>query len=197
MSTDTVRKSRLTSSLVAGIIGPAALGKEIQTGIHEWIGDEIPLGWHNQIRNDIVLDYELAYEKQLFRYRGLASINLDTKAHLGTFNTYLSTGVNASFGIVNSPFASVSNKKKFNAYIFTQPRLKVIGYDATMQGGLFTKSPYTISANSIERFVIENNYGIIIQFKTLYFEYFRNDITPEFKTGSSHKWGGFKIGFTI
>jgi len=42
VSTDTVTKSRLASSLVTGMIGPVALGNEIQTGIHKWIGDEIP-----------------------------------------------------------------------------------------------------------------------------------------------------------
>jgi len=197
ISTDTVHRSRLTSSLVVGMIGPVALGDEIQSGIHRWIGDNIPKGWHNQIANDIVLDYELAYEKQLYRFHNLAALNLDTKAHLGTLNTYVSAGVNATFGLINAPFTSIKNKKKFTAYVFAQPRLKVIGYDASMQGGLFSKSPYTITANGIERFVTENNYGIIIQFKTLYFEYFRNDITNEFKGGHSHKWGGFKIGFTI
>jgi lipid A 3-O-deacylase len=197
VSTDTVRKSRLASSLIVGMIGPAALGEEIQTGLHRWIGDVLPQGWHNQIANDIVLDYELAYEKQLYRFRNLAALNLDTKAHLGTLNTYASVGVNGTLGLINYPFQSVKYKKKFSAYVFAQPRLKVIGYDATLQGGLFSSSPYTIPAGEIERFVIENNYGIIIQFRTLYFEYFRNDITNEFKTGSSHKWGGFKIGFTI
>ncbi|KGO86617.1 outer membrane protein [Flavobacterium rivuli WB 3.3-2 = DSM 21788] len=197
VSTDTLSKSRLSSSLVVGMIGPAALGNEIQTGIHRWIGDDIPQGWHNQIKNDIVLDYELAYEKQLFSYKRLAAINLDTKAHLGTFNTFASLGLNATFGLISTPYNPVKNKKKFSAYIFTQPRYKAIGYDASMQGGIFTRSPYTIAARGIERFVLENNYGIIIQFRTLYFEYFRNDITEEFKTGASHKWGGFKIGFTI
>jgi hypothetical protein len=197
VSTDTLHKSRLSSSLVVGMTGPVALGNEIQTGIHRWIGDEIPQGWHNQIRNDVVLDYELAYEKQLYRFHTIATVNLDTKAHLGTFNTFASAGINAALGILNSPFSSIKNKKKFTAYVFTQPRIKVIGYDASLQGGLFTKSPYTISSSGTERFVIENNYGIIIQFRTLYFEYFRNDITEEFKTGRSHKWGGFKIGFTI
>jgi len=197
VSTDTLSKSRLSSSLIVGMIGPVALGNEIQTGIHKWIGDEIPKGWHNQIKNDLVLDYELAYEKQLFRYRRLAAINLDTKAHLGTFNTFASLGLNATFGIINSPFTSIKNKKKFAAYVFAQPHFKAIGYDASMQGGVFTHSPYTISAGGIERFVFENNYGIIIQSRTLYFEYFRNDISEEFKTGTSHKWGGFKIGFTI
>jgi lipid A 3-O-deacylase len=197
VSTDTLRHSRLTSSLVLGMIGPVALGNEIQTGIHEWIGDDIPQGWHNQISNDLILDYELAYEKQLLGYRRLTRLNLDVKGHIGTFSTFASVGLNATIGLINSPFAPIKNKGEFAAYVFTQPHFKVVGYDASMQGGIFSQSPYTISSRGIERFVFENNYGIIVQFRTLYFEYFRNDISPEFNSGASHKWGGFKIGFTI
>jgi len=198
VSTDTISHSRLSSSLVVGVIGPWAQGNEIQTGIHKWIGDEPPMGWHNQIKNDLILDYEVAYEKQLLRLKNIVAINLDTKLHLGTFNTNASLGVNGTIGLINSPFTSYKSNRKFFVYAYNQSRVKAIGYDASLQGGLFnTSSPYTIPNNGIERFTIENNYGIIMQFKTLYFEYSRNDITPEFKGGSKHKWGGFKIGFTI
>ena len=195
ISTDTVQHYRIASSLTVGVIGPAAQGNEIQTGIHKWIGDEPPLGWHNQVKNDLVLDYELGYEKELLRLKNFFALNLDTKAHLGTFNTNASIGFNATLGLINSPFTAIKNKKKFTAYLYTQPKLKFVGYDASLQGGLFnTTSPYTIPNSGIERFVYENNYGIIIRLHSLYFEYSRNDITSEFKSGHSHKWGGFKIG---
>ena len=195
IATDTVQHYRIASSLTVGVIGPAAQGNEIQTGIHKWIGDEPPLGWHNQVKNDLVLDYELGYEKELLRLKNFFALNLDTKAHLSTFTTNASIGFNATLGLINSPFTATKNKKKFTAYLYTQPKLKFVGYDASLQGGLFnTTSPYTIPNSGIERFVYENNYGIIIRLHSLYFEYSRNDITSEFKSGHSHKWGGFKIG---
>jgi len=198
VATDTITNSRLSSSFVVGVIGPAALGNEIQTGIHKWIGDEPPMGWHNQIKNDLILDYEIAYEKQLLRLKNIVAVNLDTKLHLGTFNTNASLGLNGSVGLINAPFTSYKSQRKFFMYAYNQSRVKAIGYDASLQGGLFNNSsPYTIPGQDIERFTIENNYGIIMQFKTLYFEYSRSDITPEFKGGGKHKWGGFKIGFTI
>lgn len=197
IATDTISGSRLTSSLTTGMIGPVAIGDEMQTGIHKWIGDELPMGWQYQIKNDIVLDYELAYEKQLVQLKRLLRINLDTKARLGTLNTYASAGLNASLGLINAPFISSKNKNHFSAYLYTQPVVKAVGYDATLQGGLFTHSPYTIPNSDVERIVMQNNYGIVIQFRKLYFEYSRTDITKEFKTGSSHKWGGFRIGFTL
>ncbi|RWW92022.1 lipid A deacylase LpxR family protein [Flavobacterium cerinum] len=198
IATDTLNKSRLSSSLTSGMIGPAALGDQMQSGIHKWIGDELPMGWKYQMKNDLILDYELVYEKQLYQLQNIFRINLDSKARLGTYNTHISAGINATLGIINSPFTSFKDQNRFQVYLFTQPQIKVVGYDASIQGGLFsTNNPYTISAGGIERFVMQNNYGIVIRFKKLYFEYSRADITREFKTGYAHKWGGFKIGFHI
>jgi lipid A 3-O-deacylase len=196
IATDTIQKSRLVSTLSVGLIGPGAFGKEMQVGIHEATGNTIPMGWQNQIKNDVVLNYELIYEKQLVRYNNLFALNANTKMQLGTLFTNASVGFNTSFGIINSAFTSVKNKNKFQLYLFLQPSINVIGYDATLQGGIFNdKSPYTISSNSIERFTAQNNYGLILQTKTLYFEYFIAHLTREFKTGSSAKYGGIKIGF--
>ncbi|MBI4205174.1 MAG: lipid A deacylase LpxR family protein [Betaproteobacteria bacterium] len=35
-----------------GVVGPAALGKEVQTAWHELVGADRPQGWSNQIRNE-------------------------------------------------------------------------------------------------------------------------------------------------
>jgi hypothetical protein len=35
-----------------GLVGPSALGKEVQTGWHRLIGAKQPMGWHNQIPNE-------------------------------------------------------------------------------------------------------------------------------------------------
>ena len=196
-STDTLRKARLTSSVSIGMIGQAALGYEIQSGIHQWIDDEEPMGWGNQIRNDVVLDYELAYEKQLFRLWDLFSMASATRLRLGTLNTHFFAGVNASLGIINSPFSAISNSRKLQIYIYSQPRATLVGYDATLQGGWFNNSPYTIPSRDVERVTLQNNFGLIIRYRSSYFEYSRSHITREFSTGKSHAWGGFRIGFTF
>lgn len=198
ITTDTIYTSRLSSSLTTGMIGPVALGDEMQTNIHKWIGNELPMGWKYQMKNDLMLDYELAYEKQLLQVQNVFRINLDTKARLGTYNTHASAGINATLGIINSPFTSFKSQNRFQVYLYAQPQIKAVGYDASLQGGLFsTNNPYTIPSGDIERLVLQNNYGIVIRFKKLYFEYSRADISREFKTGNAHKWGGFKIGFHI
>ncbi|WP_354668439.1 MULTISPECIES: lipid A-modifier LpxR family protein [Cellulophaga] len=62
-------KSRFTSSFSLGIIGPSAFGGDMQEAIHKATGNKIPLGWQNQIENDVVINYELGFEKQIFKYK--------------------------------------------------------------------------------------------------------------------------------
>jgi hypothetical protein len=198
LATNQAGKTRFTSSLNLGIIGPAAFGKEMQVGIHKATGNKIPLGWRNQIKNDIVLNYEVGYEKQLFRYHNLISLQANANAKVGTLFTNGSIGVNTTFGIINDLFSSAQESKRFFFYGYAQPVVHIIGYDATLQGGLFNeKSPYTIASRDMERFTGQLNYGIVLRTKTLYFEYSRAISTKEFESGDSYGWGGVKIGFTL
>lgn len=198
MSTNMEKKYRGYSAFSIGIVGPGAFGKEMQVAIHEATGNAIPLGWKNQIKNDVVLNYEIGLEKQLLRIGKLFSLQADTNLKVGTLYTNASLGLNATIGIINTPFSSNFEKSKFQLYFYTQPIVNIIGYDTTLQGGLFNqKSPYTISNSSIERFVAQHNYGIVLKTKSLYFEYSRTAITREFDSGNSAKWGGIRIGFTL
>jgi hypothetical protein len=196
ISTDTINKSQLTSSITLGMIGPAAFGNEIQTGIHKWIDDDIPQGWKYQINNDMIIDCELVYEKQLLAFNNF-TLGSYTKVRMGTLNTNASAGLTIKLGIIDDAF-SAANKKNFSVYLYAQPVATIVGYDASLQGGLFnTSSPYTIPASDIERAVLQNHFGLIVKYRGLYLEYSRAVITREFKTGHSHKWGGFRVGFSL
>ena len=198
IATDTVRKSRIVSSLNLGIIGPGAFGGDMQTAIHQATGNTIPFGWYNQIKNDVVLNYEISYEKQLLRAADYFSLNANSTLRAGTLFTNASLGLNASIGIINSPFTAVQSKRKFQLYIYTQPLVNAIGYDATLQGGWFNrKSIYTIPNSDIERITFQNNYGIVLQAGRFYFEYSRSLLTREISTTGSHKWGGIRIGYKL
>lgn len=198
VSTDTIHKTIFSSTLSFGIIGPFTSGKEIQTEIHKWLGKHIPLGWQYQIKNDLILNYEISHEKQLYRLNDLFALNSNAKLRLGTMNTNVSGGLTTTFGKINSPFISIKNKNDFQIYGYWQCFVTAVGYDASLQGGLFVKnSPYVITDQNMERFTFQKNFGIVFHYKKLYIEYYRSELSREFKTGETHKWGGFRVGFTL
>jgi len=199
ISTNEKKKSRLTSSFNFGLIGPGAFGREMQVKIHEWTDNKIPGGWRNQIKNDVVVNYEIGFEKQIANVNNIVSLQLNSNLKIGTLFTHATVGFNTTFGIIDSPFSAAKRRKRnFRFYAYFQPLASIIAYDATLQGGLFNNSsPYTITSSDLERLTVQYNYGLVLKSKTLYFEYSRSAITREFKTGNSAKFGGIRIGFTF
>ncbi|NNE32912.1 MAG: lipid A deacylase LpxR family protein [Winogradskyella sp.] len=192
------KQYRLSQSLSIGLIGPAAFGKEMQVEIHKATGNKIPRGWDNQIKNDIVLNYRIDYEKEIYQLNNRLTTSSNVTLQLGTLFTNASVGSNIALGVLHTKFNSSIYERKFQIYTYAHPMVSIIGYDATLQGGLLNKaSPYTISSGNIKRFTAQFSYGLVIKTKTLYFEYYRSTITKEFKSGASAKWGGIRIGFTF
>ncbi|MGJ8684589.1 MAG: lipid A deacylase LpxR family protein [Nonlabens sp.] len=198
IATDSIKRTRFTSSFNLGIIGPAAFGKEMQVEIHRATGNRTPRGWGNQIKNDLVLNYEIGYEKQLFHYQNYFAIQAQGNLKAGTLFTNASIGLNTTVGIINNPFTTMQHNSGFKLYAYAQPLVTAVAYDATLQGGLFNdNSPYTIAASHVERFTAQLNYGIVFRTRTLYFEYTRSRLTREFATGNTANYGGIRIGFTF
>ncbi len=202
-SNDSLRK-RITSSLTLGVIGPAAGGKAMQSTIHQWINDAQPLGWQNQIQNDVVVNYEVGVERNLVSSPGLFVMNANWKIRAGTLNTKASVGAVFLLGRLNGCIASLftkvhsSSPHKLTFHLYWQPMVNLVGYDATLQGGVFNKnSPYTISAEDITRLTFQSNAGIVMNVAWLTLEYFQTFLTKEFETGMSHQWGGVRIGVRL
>ncbi len=195
---DATRKERISSSLIMGVIGPAAGGKEIQEGIHRLINYTLPLGWQNQIQNDVILNYQVDYERGFFLRPDFFLLSAKAGARLGTFNTKVSAGFILMTGLFDDPFANfLKRNRKYQLYVYAEPLLNIIGHDATLQGGLINTNPYTLSSNEINRFVFQGNAGIVFKINTLQLEYFQSYLTKEFKTGGTHAWGGVRIGWWV
>ena len=197
ISKDTIKGLRAASSLSTGVIGPVAFGYEMQKGIHQAINGAIPGGWRNQINNDLVLNYRMTLEKEIHHQGKFWSLKALSPARVGTYFTNFSLGFTTNFGLVPKSLRSTKQRNKVEWYLFAQPQFKLIGYDATLQGGIFSSNSYFVSFRNIERFVFQANYGMVIKTKSLYLEYFRTSISKEFNRGEYTRWGGIKIGFKI
>lgn len=86
-----------TTQLAVGMVGPWALGEEVQNAVHELLGDEKFQGWDNQLHNEPV--FMLTHER-MRRWPADASENLggwgwDAISHYGGAVGNLATHVNA------------------------------------------------------------------------------------------------------
>jgi lipid A 3-O-deacylase len=199
IQTDSLHQQQVSTSFSIGVMGPAALGNEIHTAIHRWLKNPPPHGWQHQVKNDIILNYQFNYEKNLMRSGSNFFLNSTAEGRLGTLNTKLTGGFNFMAGRFNKRFSPVNyQQRKTEYYFYGQSRLNFIGYDASMQGGLFNrKSPYTIPAADVSRITFQADAGIIVNFKKLYLSYTQSFLSKEFRTGTYHRWGGISAGFAL
>jgi hypothetical protein len=195
---DSVNQQRFSSTLSTGIIGPDALGKNIQDGFHQMIGDYVPPGWNDQIKNDVIVNYGVNYEKQLVSYRHMFSLDVEAAGRVGTFSDKLSPALNVMFGFFESPFSNERMPNKFKIYVYDHPQIDIVGYDATLEGGAFNKgSVYTIPAGDITRGVFSNRSGLVMAYKSVYPEYFHVFSTPQLSTGPEHSWDGLQVAVLL
>lgn len=185
---------RISTMLSVGVLGRIAGGEWMQKTIHRNLDNVMPQGWHYQIANDAVINYRLQLEKQLLSIENILLLNATTSIDAGTLLNKFSVGGNILLGLFNMPYKNADGILIHTIRLYAHPQLHVVGYDATMQGGVLAKSPYTLSPNQIDRFVFDNRYGIAVQLGRVYLEYYYQNISREFKTGKAHSWGGIVVG---
>lgn len=91
-----------TTQLAVGMVGPAAMGKQVQQAVHSVLGDEKFKGWDNQLHNEPV--FKLVHER-MRRWPAepsAAGWGWDAISHwggaLGNLATYANTGGEVRFG---------------------------------------------------------------------------------------------------
>lgn len=193
------KHTRIFSQLDVGMMGPIVGGKEEQTGIHKAIGNILPLGWEYQIANVVIANYTAQFEKGFVNKEHLTLTGF-SQGRVGTLYTDVSVGTMLRVGWMNDYFSNLGVSKQesqrvFQCYGFIKGGARAVGYNATMQGGLFSESIYTLPASSIERAVAQGYYGIVIAYKGIQLEYTKAYTTPEYKNGLAHGWGHCNISF--
>ncbi len=206
-ATDPERGRRVVSGLTLGIIGPAAGGKQIQTFLHRVTGNTIPQGWSNQIRNDLILNYDVGVSQRVARVGRVMSLNADAGARLGTLNTSATVGATLMLGWLGSrsgatgdasPALNQPSAPGPALYVYAKPAFSLSGFDATLQGGLLNRSsPYTIPSQDLRRGTYAHHVGVVLRFRGGYVEYFRGYASRSFRTGRDHQTGGLVIGWPL
>ena len=181
ISRDRDRGLTLTARLDAGVIGQAAGGKWQQVGIHRATGNLLPHGWDNQIRNDLALDYSLRLEKTFAAAR-FGDLGVYGEATAGTLYDNAALGLSGRAGRIEAGAA-----RRF--YLFGRAESKLVGYDATLQGGLLNRgSPYTLTSPQVRRSVLRADLGFAYDRGRYAVIVTRTFLSREFTNGLSHQW---------
>lgn len=168
-------ESMLRFKAEAGMIGPPALGKEVQMGYHDLLNIYEPKGWEYQLKSELGLNVSLDYQNLLLRSSNkMADLTLVSSALLGNTFSGANLGMLIRLGKLNYLFESISNnslisldppeKKSWELFLYTIPRINYVAYDATIMGGLFLKDKGPITFDA-EKFVYSQQIGISLSAK--------------------------------
>jgi hypothetical protein len=147
----------------------------------------------------------VTWEKGIVSLEGF-DMNLNGSGNLGTLYTNLSGGFSMRTGMMNPYFGNLwvspkqvnraSGMKNFQDFYFMKINGSLIGYDATLQGGMFNGSSiYTIPYTDISRFMFNGSAGITMTLGGVRLDVEQFLISPEFHNGWWHKW--VHIGLTF
>lgn len=145
---------------IVGILGPAAMGKQVQTWYHKVIHLYAIYGWEYQLQNEAGINASVKYYHSLVKKNAGNHLSLHAvgKAMLGNTFTNASAGLLLKFGRTeqeeNSSYWSAQMgermkqaKHKTELYAFLEPSVMAQAYNATVQGGMFrTYKGYYVSA---------------------------------------------------
>ncbi len=208
ITNDKAHRMRQTGELQVGIIGPASMGGTVQTWFHESVPtNNRPQGWDYQIQNDLLLNYSVSWEKGLVA-KPFFELTATGSGIVGTVYTGLNAGFLLRTGAMQPYFSSLGFSKRSvnlrtgmrNAqyYLFMRASGTAVGYDATLQGGMFNHSSvYTLPADSITRVRFNGSAGVALSWGGARLDVEQHCISPEFTGGLWHFWMGIGLTFSF
>ncbi len=190
------KKMAIQTQVDLGIIGPCAKCEDEQKAIHRALLNIQPLGWGNQLQTDYIINYRIKVEKGLYSKKN-REINAQTQLRVGTLYTDINAGITARMGFFSPYFSNlgmdikgIHRKRNFQFYGILRGNAKAVGYNATLQGGVFNNNNrYEINTNRITRFVFDGMAGIVLTYKKISLEYDKFYLSKEFTEGLDHGWG--------
>jgi lipid A 3-O-deacylase len=199
--TDTTRDML---ALTVGVVGPSALGREVQNGFHSIIGDTQNRGWHYQIQDQPAIEVfdQRTWRLPVAKAFGLEADTLPSAAiGLGDLRDYIQLGVSFRIGQgLDSDFGTPRIQPGLSggdAYVATRPFAwyifgavdgQAVGYDVTLDGSTFRRN--TPSVHRIWD-VGEIEAGIAVMYHGFRISYTQTWQTEEFV---GQKGGMFNFG---
>ena len=96
------RRRKLQSELMLGAIGPASLGGVAQDMIHT----NTPVGWVNQVKNDVVLNYSIRFDQGVYSGKRI-EVAVIAGGQAGTLYDNIMTGLYFQIGKTTDRYGSL------------------------------------------------------------------------------------------
>jgi hypothetical protein len=199
-SFDWEQKIKHKSEINIGLLGPKSGGGFLQNLVHTILpNNSPPQGWDHQIKTDLIIDYQYQITKSLYELQNFESY-IKGSVQAGSLRDNVKWGFGAKWGKF-TPFylddqhqVYQESNRKINYSLFGDIETQLIGYDATLQGGVTDRtSIYVIPTRDMQRFVIQGYLGAEISYKKIHLQFIQYWKSKEFRTGKDHKYVSVRL----
>jgi lipid A 3-O-deacylase len=136
-----------------GCLGPCAGGEWAQKNLHRLLNQPLPQGWSTQVRNEVGAVLYGDYTPARWLLGSSADLTPALHGRFGNIFTDAGAGLTLRVGRLNSP------AEKATLHGLVRLDAKAVGYNATLQGGYFSKdNPHTVDP---KRFTGEGEVGLV------------------------------------
>jgi len=192
-----------------GVVGPSALGEEVQSGFHDLIGIDKANGWDNQLHDELALG--VSYTRFWKQVKPIGSLSYGMTPHInlviGNVYTYAATGVMFRFGThLNNDLAPPNIRPGFpglslfkpsqqnNWYLFAGIEGRAIARNIFLDGNTFSDS-HSVDKKSL---VADFQYGFVFQTGGMRFSISNMIRSKEFEGQQDEtKFGAVNISFAL
>jgi lipid A 3-O-deacylase len=199
-------ENNLKLSLQGGTIGPSSLAQEAQELIHNVAGFYEIDGWQWQVNNEFAINASAEYNVLINRFAN-DKVDLTANSYINIGNTFSGAGAGFTLrtGNINPLFKSASSQSRISEraslrdlaekefFFYAKPMLNYVIYDATIQGGLFTKDkgPFVFESKPL---VFSQQLGAMYSHNRITVDFSVLFKTKEVKSNAkAHKYGSFAL----
>jgi lipid A 3-O-deacylase len=195
---ETTPRYRTTAELQLGMVGPLSFAEDVQTTIHEWSDSTIPMGWDNQIGNEVGLNFNYKKHYAIKRWR-YADVVWGYGLSLGNVYSGANSDVAIRLGLIGDTFIppQAEPTAKFNnhqLYIFARGNGRYVAHNIFLDGSILRDEIYTVNSSP---FVGEIETGVHYANDRFFTQigYFMR--TKEFEESEENHsiFGSIKIGY--
>lgn len=194
------RINQLQISIDAGIIGPGAQGKEVQTWWHRIFSMDEPQGWDYQIENGPVANLRLVY-RRTWLYGSTVELSTRTGLATGLVYNYLQGGLIVRLGTIDILDSSTlgwnslhrsSTDATINWFFFLEYDRSLVWQNTLIEGGIVKDSdnPHTEEAESYLNIV---KIGFSLSRSKTGWNITANRLSPEVVGGGNHTYASFEF----
>ncbi len=192
-----------------GVVGAAALGEQVQRWHHKNFGLPYPYGWETQLPSGFGLNLHGAYYHRLLPTHQDRWIQLYAGGELAAGNLLTQAGSSllVKLGVLEKSDRSnwwearlqssgqAGLEKKWEWFVYLQPRIAYQVYNATVQGSLFNKNS-EVYTTGIQPYVFSQQCGMVFSKDRYTVQAGFTYQTREARTMRTHqKYGTIQLGY--